>query len=90
MVQNIRKSKTKTKNPKLRIYGENWCGYCKESKRVANQLIPGFDIKKHYITGKTTDYLKKKYKIKKLPNTIPLIFLNDKFIGGYTNFMKIL
>ena len=77
-------------NPKVRIYGENWCKYCQGSKKLAKQFIPGFDIKKHYVTGKTKEYLKKKYKVKRLPNTIPLIFIDNQYIGGYNNFLQIL
>ena len=74
------------------IYGADWCKYCKTTITLLNKNDVSFiyyDINILSIGG--TDNLM--YNLKPLIgdyNTIPIIFYNDVFIGGYTDLVKIL
>ena len=79
--------KTK-KAPKILIFGENWCPYCKGAKSFAKKINPQFDFKKDFITGKTPKQLKQFLKLKTMPRTIPIVVVNGKYIGGYSDLQR--
>ena len=62
------------------IYGEKWCPFCLNAKKIAKNMT------KHYkfITGKSGLQLKKILKSQKIPKTIPQIIIDGKHIGGFT------
>jgi glutaredoxin len=85
----MKQSIASLKYPTIKIYGETWCPYCKLSKILAKKINPKFDPKKDFISGKTSVQLKKLLKLKSTPKTIPLILVNKKYIGGYSNLQNL-
>lgn len=71
------------------IYGRNQCSYCIKAKNLAEKLKNernNFDYK--YIDIIKENISKKDIakKIGKTINTMPQIIIDDKYIGGYTDF----
>ena len=79
-----------SKNSGWVVYGAEWCKYCKNAVTLLGKSDVSFvyyDINIISIGG--TDNLT--YNLKPLIgdyNTIPIIFYNDVFIGGYTDLLK--
>ena len=68
----------------VRVYGEDWCPFCREAKRTMGKNGKYYRISD--LSEKEKDLLKKKtgdYKY------IPMIFVDDKFIGGLEQFKLI-
>lgn len=71
------------------IYGRDYCLYCRKAKELLTTQNIEFiyhnldlmDVDEKIITN-----LKNKYKV----STIPLIFIDDKFIGGFEELYKTL
>ena len=85
----ITKKKTVVKKkikklPSIIIYGENWCPFCSNAKKLAKSLSSNVS----FISGKSGEYIKNKYKLKTIPRTIPQIIVNKKHIGGYNALSK--
>ena len=78
----------KISKPKITIYGEQWCPFCRNAKTLARKMTKNYK----FISGKSGEELKKLLKSKNIPKTIPQIVVNGKHIGGFTNlesvFMK--
>ena len=79
-MQLVKKTK-KIKQKKITVYGETWCPYCKNAKTLAKTITK--DVK--FISGKSGIQLKKLLKLKKIPKTIPLVVVDGKYIGGFSN-----
>ena len=73
--------KTKVKQKKIIIYGENWCPYCKNAKKIAKKITKNYK----FISGKSGLELKRLLKLKNVPRTIPLITVDGRYIGGFSN-----
>ena len=83
-----RKKKSKLKQPKIIIYGEKWCPFCRNAKSLAKKMTKDYK----FVSGKSGVELKKLLKSKNIPKTIPQIVVDGKHIGGFTHlqtlFMK--
>jgi len=83
------KSKTiknnKVKQHTIVVYGESWCPYCKNAKILAKKLTKDFK----FVSGKSGLQLKKLLKLKTVPRTIPLVVVDGKYIGGFSNLQSI-
>lgn len=65
--------------PKIDIYSKNFCPYCVQAKNLLNEL--NIEFKEHDITA-TPDAIQELVK-KSGIMSVPQIFVDDKFIGGY-------
>ncbi len=71
----------------VKIYSKPTCGYCKKAKELLNknnikfQEVEITDNNKEKIY-KDIDVYTNNYR------SVPIIFINDKFIGGYTDLKK--
>ena len=66
--------------PKVHIYTTQYCSYCDSAKRFFEQK--GWDYKETNLTEKPE--LRQELSIKHSWRTVPMIFINDEFIGGFT------
>lgn len=65
---------------KVKLYTWTYCPYCKRAKKLLEKKdIP---YKEYPIDG--NDQKKKELYEKTNQNTVPFIFINDQFIGGYS------
>lgn len=71
---------------KIVIYGEQWCPFCKAAKKDAKKITKSVK----FISGISGAEMKKKLKLKKVPKTIPQIQIDGKYIGGYSNLVKLI
>lgn len=63
----------------VRIYTTPFCGYCVNAKRLLDRLAIGFEE-----TDVSRDLaLRQKLVDETQWRTVPMIFVEDKFIGGY-------
>ncbi|KAL4429465.1 hypothetical protein ABPG74_001310 [Tetrahymena malaccensis] len=67
--------------PRVQIYGADWCPYCNN----AQKLFTNLNVKYEYID--TDKHPEKKQELYKQLNwdTIPMIFIDGKFEGGYSD-----
>ena len=84
-VGTVKKKTEKRKQHKIVVYGESWCPYCKNAKILAKKLTKDFK----FISGKSGMQLKKLLKLKNIPKTIPLVVVDGKYIGGFSNLQSI-
>ena len=77
----IQTRKPKLKQPKIIIFGEKWCPFCRNAKLLAEKMTKDYK----FVSGKSGVELKKLLKSKNIPKTIPQITVNGKHIGGFTN-----
>jgi glutaredoxin len=85
---------TKNKNIYL-LFGISTCGYCKKALSYVkenNMQFKYYEMDKYYkyfipILQKLI-ILEPSLNIKSEHDTFPVIFYNDKFIGGYTDLIK--
>jgi len=75
----------KISKPKIIIYGETWCPFCRNSKTLAKKMTKNFK----FVSGKSGLKLKKLLKSRNIPRTIPQIVVDGKHIGGFTNLQSI-
>lgn len=68
------------------VYGKRDCNYCKLSVKFLEQRKISY--KYIYIQENLTDFLNKKSKETDNTRTIPLIFIDNNFIGGYMNLLE--
>lgn len=64
------------------IYGNNMCNYCLKAKKLAEQYNLKYDWKDTDIDKNLNDLKLKKPDVK----TIPQIWWNQKYVGGYEEF----
>lgn len=71
---------TETSVPVVRIYTKKWCGFCFAAKRLFTSL--GIDYEE--IRVDTNPELRREVSARagNWP-TLPMIFVGDRFIGGY-------
>lgn len=72
------------------VYGANWCPYCMKSIKYLKSRGINFqyvNIEDYMSIGEFKKYFDKKTKGYK---SIPMIFYKTKFIGGYTDLVKLL
>lgn len=85
------KSKPKPKPKDVIIYGKSSCPFCNKAKSLSKKSKK-YTLKK-YVEVKSFDHflnIKKSLNTKKkIPNTVPIILINDKYIGGFTDFEKL-
>jgi len=84
-------------NNKVVIFGDfQNCGYCKSAKEMIlnnfdENLVFVYDLKINKNGDMVKQYLMNIDDVKKIYHrTIPLIFIDGKFIGGYDDLMKII
>ena len=65
--------------PKIIIYGEKWCPFCRNAKTLARKMTSDFE----FVSGKSGPELKKLIKSRSIPKTIPQVVVNGKHIGGF-------
>lgn len=64
------------------LYGTNTCPYCEKAKQLLNKN--NIEYKYHDISENKTEILNNLADLTNNQRTIPVIFNNLKFIGGYT------
>lgn len=69
----------------IRIYGKQNCSYCEKTKTYLDALEQEYE----YIDITHWDQSRKE-ELKKMYNitTVPVILINDKFIGGYNDLIQ--
>ena len=83
------------------IYGKKNCDYCdkikefllNKYKKTNKNIVRYFDIDKLIQKKIIKNYREFKEKMKPFiynHNTVPIIFINDEFIGGYDSFMEVI
>ncbi|WP_348666015.1 GrxA family glutaredoxin [Arsenophonus symbiont of Ornithomya chloropus] len=75
----------------LTIFGRSGCPYCISAKKIAEKLkntLNDFDY--NYIDIEVENITKNDLskKVGKIVKTVPQIFLDEKYIGGFTDFEK--
>lgn len=77
------------------IFGISTCGYCKKALSYVkenNLKFKYYEMDKYYKIFipilKKLSSVRPSLKINSEHNTFPVIFYNDKFIGGYTDLIK--
>lgn len=68
-------------NPKVTIYSKNYCPYCVRAKEFFAKKQIGF----HEINVEKDAAGYEELKNRTHHMTVPQIFIDDKFIGGYTD-----
>lgn len=71
------------------IFGRSKCSYCENAKKLAKKIKSNkndFDFKYIDIVKENISKEDLTKKIGKLINTVPQIFVDNKHIGGYTEF----
>lgn len=71
---------------KFTIYGHQACGFCRQAKTVLQANLIQFDYIDIHTENINPDDLAQK--IGKPANTVPQIFYNNSYIGGYQELMK--
>lgn len=73
---------------KIEIYTTPTCGFCTQSKTLVANL--GFEYTEHMITAETRDALiaELSSRMGSKPTSVPQIFIDDEYIGGYTNLVE--
>ncbi len=69
---------------KVKIYGSTYCPYCTAAKDLATQKALEFE----YINFDDDPDLRDKMAAEMNHYTVPMIFIDDKFIGGFTEFQQ--
>ena len=64
----------------ITIYGTDNCVYCDRAKQLCDSA--GVEYKYREITSVDKDWLK--HKIGFMPRTVPQIFFDKEYIGGFT------
>lgn len=73
-------------NSKVKLYGTSFCGPCNKAKKYLNDHKIPFD----YVNVEEEPMMTKIEELKKEYNwpTIPMIFVNGQFVGGFSDFME--
>lgn len=67
----------------IQIYGRRTCPYCRNADAFAQRVVPdGWKVEFHNVDLETPPPVTKDF------TTIPKIFINGKFIGGYSNLQE--
>ena len=66
--------------PAIEIYTRRWCWYCKAARCLLNRL--GFDYREIKVDGQSELRREVSERAGNWP-TLPMIFIGDRFIGGY-------
>ena len=90
-------NKINENNKEIIFFGLSYCEYCKDTIKMLNEkkiTYKYYVIDKHFniffdILLKVSE-LHPNLKIINSHKTVPVIFINKKFIGGFTNLQKIL
>lgn len=71
---------------KIRVYTTSYCGYCEQAKRLLKSLRLPFEE----ISLEDQDELRTRLSSENGGwRTVPMIFIGDEFIGGYTELAKL-
>ena len=75
---------------KIEIYGRDHCPYCVNAKKAFQSA--GYKYTEHTIgKGHTKEDVQKRVDALGIPvviSTVPQIFIDDEYIGGYTDLVK--
>ena len=66
--------------PRARLYTTPWCGYCRSAVRLLEQ--EGVSFIEHDVSSEPA--LRQRVAAETGWRTVPMIFLDDAFVGGYT------
>jgi len=75
------------------VFGTEWCPFCRRSKLLlTEEQIPfiHIDLDSHGGPSNAAEFFAKKGTIPETHKTIPIIFRDGKFIGGFTDLVNIL
>ncbi len=70
-----------SQTPPVRIYTRKWCGFCYAAKRLFTRL--GIDFAEIPVDAQPELRREIATKAGNWP-TVPMIFIGDQFVGGYT------
>lgn len=74
---------------KVLIYGRDTCKFCSKAKKLAEfckENLEGFDFKIDYNNGKGWQAVALSEKLGFEVKSVPQIFVDARYIGGYTEF----
>ena len=66
----------------VKIWGKSNCSFCDKAKELCMQ----YHLKYEYISVDDIERLLDLHELVPKANTVPQIFWNNKYIGGYTEF----
>lgn len=66
---------------KARLYGTDWCGYCARAKALLEKS--GIEVEE-LLVGEDVSLDDVSQQIGKRVTTVPQVFLDDEYVGGYT------
>jgi glutaredoxin 3 len=72
---------TDLKSPPIRVYTRKWCGFCFAAKRLFNRI--GVDFEEIPVDGRPDLRRQIAESAGNWP-TVPMVFIGDRFVGGYT------
>lgn len=66
--------------PRARLYTTPWCGYCRSAVRLLEQ--EGVSFVEHDVAADPA--LRRQVAAETGWRTVPMVFVDDVFVGGYT------
>jgi len=72
--------------PTVRVYTRRWCGYCYAARRLLTKLE--IDFEEIPLDGKS-EIRRSLSEANNHWSTLPMIFIGDRFVGGYTELARI-
>ena len=76
------------KRPIVEIYGTTVCPFCVQAKRLVGQR--DWELKEYRVDEKSELKEEMNIRANKEVRTVPQIFVNDEYVGGYTDFVDFL
>jgi|TARA_B110000503_G_scaffold32924_1_gene53507 glutaredoxin len=70
----------------ITIYGKANCGFCTKAKSLVESKLLKYEYKDVGISQSTLDELMERAPVP--VKSVPQIFINDKYIGGYTEMIR--
>ena len=70
---------------KIVVYTSTYCGFCDSAKRLLDQK----GLKYEAIDLSKDPELRQKLSVENSWRTVPMIFIDDKFIGGFTELVAL-
>jgi glutaredoxin 3 len=76
----------KTSTPEVRIYTRRWCGYCFAARRMLTKLKIDFE---EIPLDRDPELRRSLSEANNHWSTVPMIFIGDHFVGGFTDLARI-
>lgn len=72
--------------PTVRLYTRRWCGYCFAARRLLRKLAIGFE---EIPLDRDPELRRSLSEANDGWRTLPMIFVGEHFVGGYTDLVRL-